>query len=182
MTLLKIDELQLQILPKRASRKDSVVRRVGSDGLLGYLRKYRARLRIRGFVANESKRYPEGIQSLRDALRKGQLDKARARRSWRSETDQRAALKNQRLDKAKARRSLRSEIDQRDVVKTQRLDKARSHITSPSEKAQKPSAPLKPALGKTRKSKCSITSSIEMSTASNLELTRKSKPNVQHQC
>ena len=182
MTLLKIDELQLQILPKRASGKDPVVRRVGCDGPLGYLRKFRARPRIRSFVAKELKRYPEGTQSLRDALMKGQLDKARARRSLRSEIDHRAALKNQRLDKAKARRSLRSEIDQRDVLKTQRLDKARSQITSRSEKAQKPSAPLKPPLGKTRRSKRSITSSIEMSTASNLELTRKSKPIVQHQC
>ena len=159
MMLLKIDEFgQLQILPKRASGKDPVVRRVGSHGPLVYLRKLRARPRIRSFLAKESKRYPEGIQSLRAALMKGQLDKARTRRS------------------------LRSEIDQRDALKNQRLDKARPHINSRSEKAQNPSAPLKSPLGKTRNSKRSVTSSIEMSTASNLELTRKSKPILQHQC
>ena len=158
------------------------MRRVGSDGPLVYLRKFRARPRIKSFMAKEPKRYPEGIQSLRAALMKGQLNKARTRRSLRSEIDHRATLKNQRPDKARARRSLRSEVDQRDALKNQRLDKARSRINSRSEKAQKSSAPLKPPLGKTRKSKRSVTSSIEMSTASNLELTRKSKPILQHQC
>ena len=182
MMLLKIDEFgQLQILPKRASGKDPVVRRVGSHGPLVYLRKLRARPRIRSFLAKESKRYPEGIQSLRAALMKGQLDKARTRRSLRSEIDHRATLKKQRPDKARAR-SLRAEIDQPDARKNQRLDKARPHINSRSEKAQNPSAPLKSPLGKTRNSKRSVTSSIEMSTASNLELTRKSKPILQHQC
>ena len=159
MTLLKIDGFkQLQILPKRASRKDPVVRKVKSDRPSFILRKFRARPRLRRFVAMDSKRYPEGIKSLRAALMKGQLDKAGARHSLRSEKDQRVALKNQRLENA------------------------RSRIVSHSGKAQKTSAPLKAPLGKTRTSKLSMTSSIEMSTASNLELTRKSKPIVQHQC
>ena len=159
MTLLKIDGFkQLKILAKRASRKDPVVRKVKSDRLPFLLRKYRARPRLRRYVAMESKQYPEGIKSLRAALMKGHFDKAGARHSLRSEKDQRIALKNQRLEKA------------------------RSRIASHSGKAQKTSAPLKAPVKKTRMSKRSMTSSIEMSTASNLELTRKSKPIVQHQC
>ena len=109
-------------------------------------------------MAKESELYPEGTQTLRATLMKGQLDKAKAGHNLRSEKDQRAALK------------------------TQRLDKARSSVASRSGNAQKPSAPLEAPLGKTRKSKRSVTSSIEMSTASNLELMRKSKLIVQHQC
>ena len=120
MMLLRTDGFgQLQILPKRASRKHTIVRRVGSV--------------IKGLT-----RYPEGYQSLRAALTKGQVDKARARRGGRSKIDQRAALKNQRLDKAT------------------------SYIN--------------------RRSKKALEQPVELSTASNLELTRKSNLIVQHQC
>ena len=159
MTLLKINGIwQLQNLSKRASGKNPIVRKVGSDATPTFLRKFRARPRLRRLVAKEPKRYPEGIQSLRAALMKGQLDKARARPSLRSEKDRRAALKNQRLERA------------------------RSQITSRSGNAQEPSAPRNAPLRKTRKSKSTVTSSVEISTASNLELMRKSKPIVQHQC
>lgn len=159
MTLLKIDgHWQLQISPKRASAKNPIVRKIGSDHPPKFVRKLLTRTRLRWFVAKESKRYPEGIQSLRAALMKGQLDKAKARSSLRSEKDQRAALKDQRLDKA------------------------RSRIASRSGNAQKPGAPPEAPLRKPRKSRGSMTSPIEMSTASDLELMRKFKPIVQHQC
>ena len=157
--LLKTDGFgQLQILTKRASGEDSVFRRVGSDGPRSDVRKV-SRLRVRRLEGKKSQQYPKGIKSLRAALLKGPIDKARARRSLRSQFDQKAARKNQRLEKA------------------------RSRITSPTKTAPKPLAPrLRTPFGTTRTSKSSVTSPIETSTASNLELTRKFKPIVQHQC